>query len=274
MPCQNRSSSYAVLFLLFHFLILQLLSVGIKAVSGHFSFCPHFKRKKIEQFACNACYLKMNYQDYKTTVLAFFDDYILRYVISDLKKLDSIQADAQGAAGCTVPQALATFAAVDLFGYLIDPNNSNTIKMTMMPFLGNSQIFAVTGPSQLTTFMHSFRDDVRSATAHRYFFPQFDVTKDPQNSLFINSGGVTIFNVSYFTTVVINGITTIHRQIIDDRFIISGYTQQESVQRFYDRLQALKNYTSAHYSAASIAPLTTSSTTQLRSTESYARGVQ
>ena len=112
----------------------------------------------------------MNYQDYRTAVLAFFDDYILRYVIPDLEKLDSIQADGQGTGGCAVPQALATFAAVDLFGYLVDPNNSSTIKMTMMPFLGNPQYFAVVGIPQITSFMNSFRDDVRSATAHRYFF--------------------------------------------------------------------------------------------------------
>jgi len=131
----------------------------------------------------------MDYQDYKKSVLSFFDDFVLKYLISDLQKLDSLTADSKGVGGCAVPQALSTFAAIDLFGYLIDPLDSRTVNMNMGPFLKNNKIFPVVkGVAQLEEFLKSFRDDVRSVLAHRFFIVGYDIGKSQDESLFIQNG--------------------------------------------------------------------------------------
>lgn len=215
----------------------------------------------------------MQYQDHKVDVLSFFTGHVLKYLLPDIQKLDSITADADGTGGgCAVPQALASFAATDLFGYLVSPDTPDTIRMHMQPFLRNSRYFPVAGQiGQLNDFIASFRDDVRSFLTHRFFLGQYDIGKIPQDDLFVVNNGIVIFNVSYFSKLVCAGILTIHREISEDRFIIAGNTGLESVQLFYNRLQALKGHTSGSFPAASSGLAMHSSTGTAESTASLDR---
>jgi len=214
----------------------------------------------------------MPYQDHKKAVLSFFNDYVFKYLTTDLEKLASIDADANGIGGCAVPQALSTFAAVDLFGYLVSSDQPKTINMSMRSFLNNPDYFpAAANITQLSAFLDSFRDDVRSVLAHRFFSSQYNIGKLKQDALFINDNGIQIFNVSYFTKLVVGGISAIHQKIANDQFVIAGSSVQDSVKRVYDRLEDLKNHTSVHFPGASAETITTSSSTATQTTESLGR---
>jgi hypothetical protein len=57
----------------------------------------------------------------KQIVLAFFETFIERFILEDLKVLQSIQPDTiTGLGGCTIPTAMAVISAIDLIGFLLN----------------------------------------------------------------------------------------------------------------------------------------------------------
>lgn len=193
----------------------------------------------------------MTYLDQKKKIIQFFENYILEYLIPDLEKLNSIIPDSNGRGGCTIPQAIATFAAVDLMGYFMDPNpNPPSIsKMKLKVFLSNADFFPeLQNLNSIDDFLDSFRDDVRSIMTHRFFLTRYDIAKLQERSLFVQQGSKRIFNASYFTELVISAIKLLYKKISDDSFILAGdKNKEETMQRLNDRLNALKNYQSDTY---------------------------
>ncbi|MDB5222634.1 MAG: hypothetical protein JWN83_1301 [Chitinophagaceae bacterium] len=197
----------------------------------------------------------MQYADHKNSVLKFFDEYALKYLVSDLEMLDSIKADDNGIGGCAIPQAISTFSAVDLFGFLLDTQDvgSNITKMRLMPFLKNKDLFpTIDEVKKMEDFLNSFRDDIRSIMTHRFFLAKYDIAKLPETSLLIQNDDKRIFNVSYFTKLVVSAIREIYNKIKNDVFILPGDKKnEETIERFYNRLELLRSYESESYQIAS-----------------------
>lgn len=83
----------------------------------------------------------MSYESNKIEVLDLFDNHIIKYVVKDLEVLDSIEPDASGAGACTIPQAISTFAALDLIGYLVHSQNVRPVDMCFTELINNNTYF-------------------------------------------------------------------------------------------------------------------------------------
>src|SRR5688572_3604781 len=144
----------------------------------------------------------MSYETNKAEVLALFDNHIIKYVIKDLEVLDSIEPDALGAGACAIPQAISTFAALDLIGYLIHPQDVKVVGMSFTDLLNNDTYFPeIKQYSSHANFFASFRDDLRSIMAHRFSLTKYDITKSNNGYLFVEDGGSHIFNTSHLTRI-------------------------------------------------------------------------
>jgi hypothetical protein len=185
--------------------------------------------------------------DYKQEVLVFFDRYVFPYLIGDLEKLQSIKADDKGEGGCAVPQAITAFTACDLMGFLIDNNEigANTIKMRLMPFLKHPQLLPEIQQSKdFDKFISSIRDDFRSVMVHRFFPVKFDIGKLSEEEIIVKNDKL-VFNVSYFTTIVIKGIKRLYDSIKDDTYVFNNSeVNAVAIKRLYERIEILKAYES------------------------------
>src|SRR4030095_3877846 len=196
----------------------------------------------------------MSYESQKKEVIKFFDDYIFNYLIPDIRTLQRLEPDTRGRGACTIPLAITTFTAVDLFGYFLDPNSSAPAILTMKlkVFLSSKEFFPeLKGLTDLDNFLDSFRQDVRSLMTHRFFLTQYHIAKLPEKKLFVDHGVDRIFNATHFANLVTEGIQKVYDKIHQDSLILAGDTnKEETMQRLYDRLQNLKNYVSPELAAA------------------------
>jgi hypothetical protein len=83
----------------------------------------------------------MSYESNKIEVLDLFDNHIIKYVLKDLEVLDRIELDASTAGACTIPQAISTFAALDLIGYLVHSQNIRPVDMFFTELINNDTYF-------------------------------------------------------------------------------------------------------------------------------------
>ena len=166
----------------------------------------------------------MSYLVNKAEVMEFFDNHIMKYIITDLEILNKIKADDSGIGGCAIPQALSTFSALDLMGYLLHPQDIETNKMTFSDLLKNSKYFPEFETfSTKDNFILSFKDNLRNIIAHRFSLAKYDITKSDENHLFFEYKGQQTFNVSYLTKITINFIRRIRDEIYNDQLNINGY---------------------------------------------------
>lgn len=145
----------------------------------------------------------MSYDINKQEVLKLFDYHIMKYIIKDLEVLDSIISDNAGTGGCAIPQAISTFSALDLIGYLVHPQEIKPVGMSFSELLKNEIYFP--GFKEYTchiNFLDSFRDNIRSIMVHRYSLVGYEITKNDTEQLFWNNGNNQTFNASYFTKMV------------------------------------------------------------------------
>lgn len=203
----------------------------------------------------------MSYETNKAEVVKFFDDHILKYIITDLEVLDKIEANSDGIGGCAIPQAISTFSAIDLIGYLVHPQDLKTVGMSFTELLKNHLLF----PDFLKFISHidffdSFRDDARSIMTHRFSMTRYAIGKIKGSDLFLDNGGIIVFNVSRFTEMAISAIQKVYNDLKNDEFIINGYTKGESVRKIKERIEKLKIFKSAGFIPPS--NLSTSITTQ------------
>ncbi len=208
----------------------------------------------------------MSYATNKQSVINFFDFYVLKYIVTDLKVLDKISADEKGEGGCTIPQAVSTFAALDLIGYLTSSQTPPPIGMHFQEVLQDPAYFPefILLANQ-EKFLNSFRDDFRSTMAHRFLLIQYDIHKSASETLLSEYAGRHIFNVSYFTKLVITAIEKIYSLIQSDQFIINGCAKDESVEKIKIRIDDLKHHASKHYKLLEGLPSLTSTPETTRS---------
>lgn len=148
-----------------------------------------------------------------------------------------------GAGGCAIPQASATFSALDLMGYLIHPIDLNVMKMSFSDFLNYVEYFPILNIYKThADFFASMKDDLRSIMAHRFSLVNYDITKEDNNLWFFEIEEKTIFNVSYFTKMTISIINTIYERIINDKFIINGFDKETTIEKMKIKIEKLKNF--------------------------------
>jgi hypothetical protein len=210
--------------------------------------------------------------NYKQEVLGFFDNYVFPYLIGDLRKLQMIKADEKGEGACAVPQAITAFTACDLMGFLIDIQEpkSNLIRMRMMPFLKHPNFLPEIHQSgYFDEFINSIKDDFRSVMVHRFFPVKFDIGKLPEEEIIVNNGKL-VFNVSYFTTIVIKGIGRLYDSIKDDTYIFNdSEINTVAIKRLYERIEILKTYESKDLPVVeSLYPVSSTTTSTAETTSS------
>lgn len=203
----------------------------------------------------------MNYETDKAEVVNLFDHHILKYVVKDLEVLDNTKPDASGAGGCTIPQAASTFAALDLIGYLIHPQEQRTVKMSFGDLIKNDTYFPEFKEYLTQTkFIDSFRDNLRTMMVHRFSLAKYDIAKIEVDHLFIEKNGRQIFNASYFTKITLAVINKIYNQIKGDTFIINGRSKEESMEKIKERIISLRNYEGDHFTPLTNLPSLTTDT--------------
>ncbi len=201
----------------------------------------------------------MTHEENKQEVMQLFDNHILKYIVSDLIKLNSIMADENGVGGCSIPQAISTFSALDFVGYLTHSQDMSVMSMSFSDLLKNENYF----PSLKSYVNHSnfskiFRDDYRSFMVHRYSMTKFNISKINVDELFLEENSNVIFNVFYFTKITIEAILKIYDEIIKDTFTINMNSNEQSIEKVKNRITNLKNYNEANFLAFdSLLPNTT-----------------
>lgn len=208
----------------------------------------------------------MSFESNKVAVLDLFENHIIKYIVKDLEVLDSIKPDASGAGGCAIPQASATFSALDLMGYLTHPQELNVVNMSFSNLLGDSRYFpTIQHLINQTGFLEMIRDNVRSIMSHRFSLSTFDITKGDNSDLFFEEGGRVIFNTSHLTTLTISVIQNIYQSIVDNTFTINGYTNEESIAKMKVKIDNLKTYVSGGFTfrGLPISSTTTETTSSL-----------
>ena len=185
----------------------------------------------------------MSYETDKANILAFFDNHIIRYVVSDLEALNSIEADETGAGGCSIPQASATFSALDLMGYLMHPQDISPMKMSFSDLLNNEKYFPEFKQYSIqANFFNSFKDNLRSFMVHRFSITKYDITKTSDTNLFTEMDTRQIFNTSYFTKITINAINKIYNEIKEDKFLINGFSKKITLGKVNEKIKMLKGF--------------------------------
>jgi hypothetical protein len=115
--------------------------------------------------------------------------------------------------------------------------------------------------SKQTKFFDSFRDNLRSIMAHRFSLAKYDIAKTHDVHLFVEKSGRQIFNVSYFTKITIETIKKIYTEIRSDKFLIMGFSKQETMEKMKERIVKLKDYEGKIYVPLTDLPSTTTTET-------------
>lgn len=205
----------------------------------------------------------------KHEIVDFFENYILKYIVNDLKRLDEIKPDMDGLGACAIPQAISAFAAADLLGYLINKKErKDTTWMSIKGLLENSKYFQATADIELQSdFFTYFINNVRSMLVHRFSLSKYDIAKDDINYLFLEKNERLVFNVSFFTKLVLKSIYKIYNDLKDDTLQIPGYSNEKSIDVIYQRLLKLKESEKGNVFLGDLFSQTTTSQT----TESISR---
>lgn len=203
----------------------------------------------------------MSYETDKDEVIKLFDNHIMKYIVKDLEVLDSIKPDSCGAGACTIPQAISTFAALDLIGYLTHSQDVRTVGMSFIELLKNDTYFPEFRQYiSHSNFFYSFRDNLRSIMTHRFSLTKYDITKNSNRHLFVEEGGRQIFNASCFTKMTLTAIRNIYQMITTDSFIINGYTKEVTMEKIRTRIEKLKAFDGNNFLPLSNVPISTTTT--------------
>lgn len=201
----------------------------------------------------------MSFESNKAEVIELFENHILKYIVKDLEVLDEIKAE-DGVGGCAIPQAIATFSALDLMGYLTHPQDLRPVEMRLKDFIGNQLYFpTIQHLVNQPGFLDSIRENVRSIMTHRFALSIFDITKEDNGHLFYQEHGRNIFSARHLTKLTIIAINQVYKSILDNSFRINGFTNEESIEKMKNKIYKLKSYVGNGFTPPS--GLSTSSTT-------------
>jgi hypothetical protein len=154
----------------------------------------------------------------KKQVVDFFELFIKNYLVGDIIILDKIKKDEKNA--CTIPQAMAVLAGIDLLGYLLGENkDTNDTKTHFSEFfrIVNNPIMTENYDEQIIEKLVLYRHGMM-----HHFFPNFKakvigICKRESQELFIqetfNSIQVESLNVSVLTRDFLFSVSTIENLI-------------------------------------------------------------
>jgi hypothetical protein len=185
----------------------------------------------------------MSYEINRNSVLEIFENHIIKYIVKDLVALNRVMPDESGAGGCAIPQASSTFAALDLIGYLVHPQELRGVGMHFTDLLKDNTYFPeLQQYLQTEESCDSFRDNIRSIMSHRFLLTKFGIAKINYQGLFLEIDGDLVFNATYFTKITIRVINEIYQQIKNDTFIINGCSREETMEKIKNKIDKLKAY--------------------------------
>ena len=145
----------------------------------------------------------------------FFNNEISIYVLPDIDRLtNEIRPDGNGQRGCTVPLAMMLFSLIDVFGFLIRPDENANKKKTRRNFeyfLSQSFYFPQTYRSNWNMILTIFRHKV----THQFFPGSSGVAKaGPNEPLIFRYDGNHILNIDILSADVVSAINQIRASIL------------------------------------------------------------
>jgi hypothetical protein len=199
---------------------------------------------------------------YEREIIDFFENYIKKYIVTDLLRLDEIKPYDDGTGACAIPQAISTFAAIDLLGYLLNKDEQAVVGMSLMGLLKNSAYFKAFNDLEVEDdFFNYFKDNIRTMLVHRFSLSKFDIVKEDIDSFFLQKGDKKVFNTSYFTKQLLRSVDLIYDGLMSNTLVIPGLTNEESLKLIHRRLCKLKENEKGVLIFNDQFPLTTSTQT-------------
>lgn len=193
----------------------------------------------------------------------FFKEFIFKNIIPDLKVLDQINPNGIGGLGaCCIPQAITTFSTIDLFGYLLGPENMKEMDMRFIDFLKNRLYFPNLESSlESDNFWNSLRDELRSLMVHRFIISKYSIAKVDVDKLFvkIEQSNEVIFNVRFFTKITLNAVDIIYHLFLNQELVIEDLSFSDTIDRLRMKVESLINLN--RYNVDNISNITSISTT-------------
>jgi len=169
----------------------------------------------------------------KSWVESFFDDVISVYVLPDIDRLtNEIRPDNKGLRGCTIPLAMFLFAVIDLFGYLVRPDQGANPRKTKRNFkylLSESGYFPDVYADNWRKILVLFRHGVM----HRFFPKASGIAKAGANRpLIYEESNIPVLNVDILSRDLVSAISQIRRDVVQGN-------DQELIMRMNSRLDSL-----------------------------------
>ena len=151
----------------------------------------------------------------------FFDNEICTFVLPDIDRLtNEIRPNEQGLGGCTVPLAMILFSLIDLFGFLMRPDQNANKRNTRRNFehlLSESRYFSETYTENWHMILSLFRHGIM----HQFFPKASGIAKAGTNTpLIFNHENIPTLNVDVFSPdlvqrlirlelILLTGMTTV-----------------------------------------------------------------
>jgi hypothetical protein len=174
------------------------------------------------------------YSSAKERLQNFFDAEISMYVLPDIDRLtNEIRPDNRGLRGCTIPLAMLLFAVIDLFGFLMRPDERANKRKTWKNFKyllsQKSGYFPRTYDDNWKKIMGLFRHGVM----HQFFPKASGIAKaGPNRPLIYEENNIPVLNIDILSRDLVQAIDQIRRDVVDG-------TDQELVVRMNSRLDSL-----------------------------------
>lgn len=144
----------------------------------------------------------------------FFDNEISTFVLPDIDRLtNEIRPDEQGLRGCTIPLAMMLFSLIDLFGFLMRPDqnaNKRNTKRNYEHLLSESRYFSDTYAKNWQMILRLFRHGI----IHQFFPKASGMAKAGINNPLIEHKNKPTLNVDILSTNLVEAINQIRADII------------------------------------------------------------
>lgn len=187
------------------------------------------------------------YSNVRTRMNNFFDNEISMYVLPDIDRLThEIRPDDQGLRGCTIPLTMMLFGIIDLFGFLMRPdegaNKTNTSR-NFQYLLSDSGYFPEIYRDNWRRIVTLFRHGVM----HQFFSKASGISKAGlDQSLIYERDNIPILNVDILSRDFVAAIEQIRADIfngIDPNLILRMNNRLNLLAR--DDYRDLNNLTQA-----------------------------
>lgn len=145
----------------------------------------------------------------------FFDNEICTFVLPDIDRLtNEIRPNKQGLRGCTIPLAMMLFSLIDLFGFLMRPDQNANKRNTRRNFehlLSGSGYFSETYMENWYMILSLFRHGIM----HQFFPKASGIAKAGANTpLIFERENIPILNVDALSTDLVQAINQIRTDMI------------------------------------------------------------